>query len=159
MRLVLLAAANRQPGWVADGYADYARRLRGGCSLELKEIPLARRSSSAPARRAVEQEGERMLAAVPAGARVIALDERGAEWDTPALASRLEAWLGLGAPVYFLIGGPDGLGPGCLERASERWALSRLTLPHGLVRILVAEALYRAWSAGVSHFLWFPLRD
>lgn len=151
MRLVLVAASSRQPAWVADGYAEYARRLRGPCTLELREVPLARRGAAADLRRAMEREGERMLAAVPPGARVVALDERGTEWDTAGLAGRLETWLAAGAPVCVLVGGPDGLAPACLARAAERWSLSRLTLPHGLVRILAAEALYRAWSLLEGH--------
>jgi 23S rRNA (pseudouridine1915-N3)-methyltransferase len=151
MRLVLLAAANKQPAWVAEGFVEYARRLRGAYSMECKEIPLARRGPSVPARGAVEREGERMLAAVPSGASVVALDERGTPWSTGELAARLAAWQRIGAPVCFLIGGPDGLAPACLARADERWALSRLTLPHGLVRIIVAEALYRAWSVLERH--------
>ncbi len=151
MRLVLVAAANRQPTWVAQGYAEYARRLKGSCTLELREIPLGRRSPSQPAQAAVEREGQRLLAVVPAGARVVALDERGKEWDTAALAGRLETWLTVGAPVCMLLGGPDGLSAACLERADERWSLSRLTLPHGLARIVAAEALYRAWSVLERH--------
>jgi 23S rRNA (pseudouridine1915-N3)-methyltransferase len=151
VRLVLVAASNRQPGWVDDGFADYARRLRRGCTLELKEIPLGRRGAKEPAAAAVEREGGRMLAAIPAGARVVALDERGPLLSTGDLAARLAAWQRLGGPVCFLVGGPDGLSAGCLDRAEERWSLSRLTLPHGLVRIVVAEALYRAWSLLEHH--------
>lgn len=151
MRLVLVTVTNRQPGWVDDGYAEYARRLRGSCTLELKEIPLARRTSSAPVERAVEQEADRILAAVPAGAHVVELAEQGAQWDTAELSRRLRAWMTVGAPVYLLVGGPDGLAKRCSERANEHWSLSRLTLPHGLVRIVVAEALYRAWSVLEGH--------
>lgn len=151
MRLVLVTATNRQPAWVEEGYAEYARRIRGNCTLELKEIALARRSPSMPVERAVEQEGERILAAVPAGAHVVELTERGAPWTTAELAQRLRSWMTVGAPVHLLVGGPDGLAQRCSERANEHWALSRLTLPHGLVRIVVAEALYRAWSVLEGH--------
>jgi 23S rRNA (pseudouridine1915-N3)-methyltransferase len=151
VRLVVVAASNRQPGWIEEGFAEYARRLRGGYALELKEIALGRRGAKGAPADAVEREGERMLAAVPAGARVVALDERGAAWRTSDLAGRIVAWQRLGAPVCFLIGGPDGLSAGCLARAEERWSLSGLTLPHGLVRIVVAEALYRAWSVLEHH--------
>src|SRR5690606_28040779 len=107
---------------------------------------------SQPAAQAVADEGERMLAAVPAGAHVVALDEHGAAWSTAELARRLEHWSGLGSSaVCFLIGGPDGLAPACLARARERWSLSALTLPHGLVRIVAAEALYRAVSLLEGH--------
>ncbi|MBN1238178.1 MAG: 23S rRNA (pseudouridine(1915)-N(3))-methyltransferase RlmH [Gammaproteobacteria bacterium] len=151
MRILLLTATNRQPAWIVDGYEDYARRLRGRCTLELIEIPLAKRTAGTPPARAVEQEGERMLAAVPAAAHVVALSERGTAWSTPELAARLDEWTAIGAPVCLLVGGPDGLSPACSARAAEHWSLSRLTLPHGLVRVVAAEALYRAWSVLEGH--------
>jgi 23S rRNA (pseudouridine1915-N3)-methyltransferase len=151
LRLVLIAAANRQPGWVDEGYAEYAKRLRGRCTLELKVVALARRTPSTPPSRAIEDESERLLKAAPAGAHVVALDERGTRSSTAELAERLAAWERRGAPVAFLIGGPDGLSPVCFERAAETWALSPLTLPHGLVRIVAAEALYRAASLLAGH--------
>lgn len=150
-RLVLVAAANRQPAWVEDGYAEYAKRLRGRHTLEIKVVALARRTKAAPAARAVEDEGERLLKALPAGAHVVALDEAGTRFSTPALAERLAAWERHGAPVALLIGGPDGLSPACFARAAETWSLSPLTLPHGLVRIVAAEALYRAASLLAGH--------
>ncbi|HEX6996514.1 MAG TPA: 23S rRNA (pseudouridine(1915)-N(3))-methyltransferase RlmH [Gammaproteobacteria bacterium] len=151
MRLLLLAASNRQPDWVVAGYREYAGRLRGRFVLELKEVKLARRTGGASVAQAVADEGERLLAAVPDGAHVVALSERGAPWSTADLAARLERWSALGAPVCLLLGGPDGLAPRCLERAAEQWCLSPLTLPHGLARIIVAEALYRAWSLLERH--------
>jgi 23S rRNA (pseudouridine1915-N3)-methyltransferase len=151
LRLSLLTASNRQPEWVDAGAADYAKRLRGRCTLEIKNVPLARRTDGTPIDRAIATEGERLLAAVPAGAHVVALCEGGKPWSTRELAAKLEAWMRLGAPVAFLVGGPDGLSPACLERANDRWSLSSLTLPHGLVKIVVAEALYRAWSVLERH--------
>ncbi len=151
LRLSLLTASNRQPDWVDDGAADYAKRVRGRCTLEIKTLPLARRTPSAPIERAIADEGERLLAAVPAGAHVVALDERGKPWSTKELAARLDGWMRVGAPVFLLIGGPDGLSPECTKRANERWSLSPLTLPHGLAKIVAAEALYRAWSLLEHH--------
>ena len=151
MRLMLLAASNRQPAWVIDGFNDYAKRLRGGMRLDVEEIPLARRSSSTPAGRATEAEGARMLATIPNGAHVVALAEDGTMWSTRQLVARFRDWVTAGRPVYLLIGGPDGLSASCLARADEQWSLSRLTLPHGLARIAVAEALYRAWSVLERH--------
>jgi len=151
MRITIIAASKRQPAWVREGFTDYAKRLRGSCTIELAEVPLGPRSASAPLERALSAEGERMLARLPKGARVIALDETGAPWSTPELAGRLRAWLEAGAPVVLLIGGPDGLAPACLARADERWSLSRLTLPHGLARIVAAESLYRAWAVLERH--------
>ncbi len=151
LRLSLLTASNRQPDWVDDGAADYAKRLRGRCALEIKTLPLARRTASTPIERAIADEGERLLAAVPPGAHVVALDERGKPWSTKDLAARLDGWMRVGAPVFLLIGGPDGLSPACTKRANERWSLSPLTLPHGLAKIVAAEALYRAWSLLEHH--------
>jgi 23S rRNA (pseudouridine1915-N3)-methyltransferase len=151
LRLSLITASNRQPEWVDDGADDYAKRLRGRCTLEMKAIPLARRTASTPTERAIDDEGERMLALVPSAAHVVALLESGKPWSTNELAAKLEGWMQRGAPVAFLVGGPDGLGAACMARANERWSLSRLTLPHGLVRVVVAEALYRAWSLLENH--------
>lgn len=151
LRLLLLTATNRQPAWVDDGYHDYAKRLRGRCTLELKTIPLARRSHSTPIERAVADEDRRMLTGIPPGAHVVALREQGKPWSTAELAGKLQGWMRLGTPVCFLVGGPDGLGGGCIARADEHWSLSRLTLAHGLVRVAVAEALYRAWSILEHH--------
>ncbi len=151
LRLSLITASNRQPPWVDDGAAEYAERLRGRCTLEIKVLPLARRTATTPVERAVRDEGERLLAAVPTGAHVVELTENGKPWSTKNLAGKLEDWMQRGAPVCFLVGGPDGLSPACTARANECWSLSSLTLPHGLVRIIVAEALYRAWSLLENH--------
>jgi 23S rRNA (pseudouridine1915-N3)-methyltransferase len=151
LRLSLITASNRQPAWVDDGAEEYARRLRGRCTLELKALPLARRTATTPVERDIHDEGERMLAAVPPGAQVVALLEKGKPWSTKDLAAKLESWMQRGAPVAFLVGGPDGLSPECVARAGERWSLSNLTLPHGLVRVVAAEALYRAWSLLENH--------
>lgn len=151
LRLSLITASNRQPEWVDAGADDYAKRLRGRCTLEIKVVPLARRTPTAPAERAIQDEGKRMLAAVPPGAHVVALLETGKPWSTKELARKLEGWMQLGAPVALLVGGPDGLSPECVARANERWSLSNLTLPHGLVRVVVAEGLYRAWSLLENH--------
>jgi len=151
LRLELIAASNRQPGWVDAGYAEYADRLRGRCTLELKVLPLARRTASMPPDRALADEGARMARAIPSGAHVVALAEAGKPLSTKDLAAKLERWSESGAPIALLLGGPDGIGTEALGRAAERWSLSPLTLPHGLARILVAEALYRAWSLLQNH--------
>jgi 23S rRNA (pseudouridine1915-N3)-methyltransferase len=151
LKLSILAATNRQPAWIEDGYRDYAKRLRGRCTLTAKAVPLAARPAGGPIQRAVAAEGARLLAALPPAAHVVALREQGTLWTTAELAAKLAGWLQTGAPVAFLIGGPDGLAPDCVARAHEHWALSRLTLPHGLVKVLVAEALYRAWSVLERH--------
>ena len=139
------------PDWVRSGFDTYARRLRGNCTLTLTEIALAKRGKTVALPRVLAQEGKRMLAAIPKAARIVALDESGRSWSTDELADRLNFWLEDGRAVALLIGGPDGIAAECLERADERWSLSPLTLPHGLARVLVAEAVYRAWSLLERH--------
>lgn len=150
MRIAVISASNKQPDWVRAGFDTYAKRLRGSVQLELREVGLARRPAAALPRQ-IADEGARMLAAAPKGAHLVALDVSGRAFSTEDLAARLEHWIASGQPVGLLIGGPDGLAPECLERAGERWALSALTLPHGLARIVVAEAVYRAWSLLERH--------
>ena len=151
MKIHLLAIGARMPDWIEKGYAEYAGRLHRECALHLLEIPAGKRSSHADLARLIRAEGERLLAAVPTGSRLIALDERGQEWNTVELAEQLSGWLQEGRDVSLLIGGPDGLDAACRERAERRWSLSRLTLPHPLVRVIVAEQLYRAWSLLRNH--------
>ena len=151
LRLLLVAATNRQPDWVEEGYADYAKRLRGRCTLELKTVPLARRSPSTSIERALADESSRMLAAIPAGAHVVALREQGVGWSTADLAKKLERWMERGAPVALLIGGPDGLARIASRARPSTGRCRALRLPHGLARVIVAEALYRAWSLLERH--------
>ena len=151
MRIQLIAAGKRQPDWVNQGFEEYARRLRGGCSLELVEVPLGRRSGGGDVERARTAEGEKMLKAIPPAAHVVALSVDGQAWSTVELAARLTSWMAIGAPVCLLVGGPDGLAPAALQRADEHWSVSPLTLPHGLIRPVIAEALYRAWSLTRGH--------
>jgi len=151
VRIHLVTVGQRPPAWVVAGYRDYARRLAAGTRLCLVEIPLAKRGRHADVERLRAQEGERMLAAIPKGSRVVALDIGGRAWTSEALAGRLDAWLQDGRDVCLLVGGPDGLAPVCLERADERWSLSPLTLPHALVRVVVAEQIYRAWTIVQGH--------
>ncbi len=151
MKIHLLTVGARMPDWVKAGYAEYADRLPRECALSLYEIPAGKRGRNADVARIVREEGERLRAAIPSGSRTIALDERGQEWSTVELAERLAGWLGDGRDVSLLIGGPDGLDAGCRARADLEWSLSRLTLPHGLARVLVAEQIYRAWSLLHNH--------
>lgn len=141
----LLAAGTRMPVWVDTGFQEYAGRLRGDYRLELVEIPLGERGGG-EVRRAVEAEGRRMLAAAGDRCHLVALQVGGQPLDTPRLARWLEQRATTGEPLAFCIGGPDGLAPEVDAAARLRWSLSPLTLPHGLARIIVAEALYRAVS-------------
>lgn len=151
MRIHFLAVGTRMPGWVEQGYEEYARRLPAECSLQLHEIPMAKRGKNPDIERLVRQEGERMLATIPKGARVVALEVKGKAWTTPQLAQRLEEWLADGRDIALLVGGPDGLAQECRAVAEEQWSLSNLTLPHPLVRIVVAEQIYRAWTITKNH--------
>jgi 23S rRNA (pseudouridine1915-N3)-methyltransferase len=151
MKIRLIAAGTRMPGWIDSGFVDYAGRMPRECRLELVEIPLARQRRSGDLVRAVRDEGERMLAAAGRHDTLVALDVKGTALNTSQLSRLLADWMQEGRTVDLLVGGPDGLAPGCIERARMRWSLSPLTLPHGLVRIVVAEQLYRALSILRGH--------
>ncbi len=134
------------PDWVNAAYEDYAKRLPPQCRLRLREIPAGRRTKGADIGRLVQEEGARQMAAVPAGCRVIALETAGKQMNTQQLAENLESQLARGEDLALLIGGPEGLARACVDKANEVWSLSRLTLAHPLVRVVLAEQLYRAWS-------------
>lgn len=151
MRILVVAAGNRQPAWVDDGFGDYARRFRGSCTLKLVEIPLGRRSKSASSEKARRDESVRMLRAIPEAAHTVALSVEGRPLSTEQLAKRMQHWMTLGTSIAMLIGGPEGLSADCEARAAETWSLSPLTFPHGLARIVVAESLYRGWSLLEGH--------
>lgn len=138
-------------GWVNEGFQEYAKRLPTECRLNLIEIPAGKRGKNADLERIMQQEGSRMLQAIPEQSLVIALDVKGNPWSTPQLSEQLAQWLPAGHDISLLVGGPEGLAPECLSRAKQRWSLSALTLPHPLVRIVVAEQLYRAWSILKGH--------
>ncbi len=147
----VLAAGTRLPAWINEGFAEYAKRLPPETPLELKEIAVGRGEAGGSALRARRDEGARMLAALPRGAYVVALEVGGRALDTPELAEWWARRLRDGRDLAFLIGGPEGLSEDCLARADERLSLSRLTFPHGLVRVLLAEQLYRAASLLKGH--------
>lgn len=151
MRLSIIAVGTKMPAWVEQGVAEYGRRMPRELKLEWREIPLARRGKDSRPQQLCAREGQQLLKAVPAGDRVIALDVRGKRISTEQLAQQLESWQMSGDNYSLLIGGPDGLSSDCLERAEQRWSLSDLTLPHPLVRVLLAEQLYRAWTITVNH--------
>lgn len=151
MKLHILAVGTRMPDWVQQGFDDYARRLPRDCALHLTEIRAENRNGGKTAAQAMSAEAQRIEAALPARAHIVALDERGAALTTVTLAQRLEYWRTLGQDVVFLIGGADGLDAALKARAQETLRLSSLTLPHALVRPLLAEALYRAWTVTQNH--------
>lgn len=146
MRIYLVAIGERMPGWVREGFDEYASRLPRELSLDVREVRPAKRVKGAATARLVDEESRRLWAAVPKGARTIALDRGGREMDTGAWARQLEAAMTHAVDLAFLIGGPDGLSSACLANAAERWSLSRLTFAHPLARVVFAEQIYRAWS-------------
>ena len=151
MQIDLICMGKNRPTWVNTGVNEYTKRLPSYCNLTLKEIPLRKRTKNADLVRLQQQEGEQMLAAIVPHAHVIALDECGAHWNTIQLTEQLSHWISTYSTVALLIGGPEGLATVCSQRAQQYWSLSRLTLPHPLVRIIVAEQLYRAWSYLNNH--------
>ena len=151
MDLTVAAVGTRMPAWVEQAWAEYARRFPRGMNLVLREIPLARRGRNADVAALRSAECEALRVAVPAGHRCVALDERGRQWSTAELAERLETWMREEHGVCFLVGGPDGLDEACRRDAHDTWSLSRLTLPHPLVRAVLAEQLYRAWTVTQNH--------
>lgn len=139
------------PAWVNEGYAEFAKRMPRELPIELLEVKAEPRSEGKPVAAMMAAEAERLKAALPTRCKTIALDERGAELTTKNLAERIERWMGEGDDVAFLIGGPDGLDAAFKNSATEKVRLSGLTLPHALVRPLLAEALYRAVSVIRNH--------
>ncbi|NLY65556.1 MAG: 23S rRNA (pseudouridine(1915)-N(3))-methyltransferase RlmH [Alcaligenaceae bacterium] len=151
MRLIIIAVGTRMPAWVETAWNDYAKRMPADCAIELKEIkPEPRTSGKTPAQM-MQAEAKRIEAAIPANTLRIALDEHGKDLTTMNLSTRLEQWRGNGQDVIFLIGGPDGLDPDLKKSCAGMIRLSSLTLPHPMVRIVLAEQLYRAWAILVNH--------
>ena len=151
MKIQLVAVGTKMPAWVQAGYMAYVQRFPRDMPLELYEISAGKRSKNADIKRILEKEGEAMLAAVPVGNRIITLDIPGKPWNTQDLAMQMERWKRDGRDVSLLVGGPEGLAPACKSAADQSWSLSTLTLPHPLVRVLIAESLYRAWSITTNH--------
>jgi 23S rRNA (pseudouridine1915-N3)-methyltransferase len=151
MKLNLLAVGTKMPTWVTQGFQEYQKRLPRECSLQLQEIAPAKRAKTGSVEQWKKEEGERILAAIPSNHRVVALDVKGKAWSTEQLAEQLSFWQTDGRDVSLVVGGPDGLSQACLDRADQKWSLSALTLPHPLVRIVMSEQLYRAWTVTQNH--------
>lgn len=151
MKIYLVAIGDRMPMWVQQGFDEYAKRITGDCQFVLKEITSGKRTKNIDLQRLTRTEGEKVLGAIPKGVHTVALDATGKQWTTRELSVALSRWMSSGKDIALMIGGPEGLSEGCLTRAQEIWSLSRLTLPHPLVRVVVAEQLYRAWSILRNH--------
>lgn len=151
MKLWLMAVGQRLPAWAETAYEDYAKRFPPDCRLELRAVKTEPRSSGKPVEALMAAERSRLEAALPRGCRRVVLDERGTRLTTAKLAERLQAWQRDGRDVALFVGGPDGLDPALRDAADEALRLSDLTLPHAFVRVMLAEALYRAWSLNAGH--------
>ena len=151
MRIHIIAVGNRMPAWAEQAYLEYAKRMPSHCSLQLHQIPAAKRRKGFDINQALSNECSRIMASVPKDCQLIALTRAGRQVDTRQLASALQSWLSQGRDTAILIGGPDGLDEACIKAASDQWSLSPLTLAHRLALVLLAEQLYRAWSIVDGH--------
>ncbi len=146
MQIHLITIGQKMPAWVKQGYDEYAKRMPKECELILKEIPAGKRGKNSDVKRITKEEGEKMLAALPKNCHVVTLDVPGQTWSTERLAETMQEWLDSGQNIALLVGGPEGLADSVKQIARQSWSLSKLTYPHPLVRIIVAEQIYRAWS-------------
>lgn len=151
MQIHLIAVGQKMPDWVRLGYDEYARRMPPDCRMNLIEVAAGQRRKNADIDRILRQEAERMEAAIPKGAWVLALDVNGKRWDTQQLSEQIGQWMQGGRDVALLVGGPEGFHSQALALAQRRWSLSPLTFPHPLVRVIVAEQLYRGLSLLRNH--------
>lgn len=151
MKVTLIAVGQKMPSWITQGFSEYQRRFPRDYALELVEIPAGKRGKNADIKRILDKEGELMLAAVTKSSRIVTLEVTGKSWTTPQLAAQMLIWQNDGRDVSLLVGGPEGLAQSCIAASEQKWSLSALTLPHPLVRVLVAESLYRGWSINNNH--------
>jgi 23S rRNA (pseudouridine1915-N3)-methyltransferase len=151
VKIHLLAVGTKMPGWVVTAFEEYTKRMPRECSIELREIPPAHRGKNGNPDRYKADEAQRILSALPRGAHLVVLDERGKSWTTKQLSRQLDDWMHSGHDVALVVGGPDGLDPSLMQQAKQKWSLSPLTLPHPMVRILLAEQLYRAMTILQGH--------
>lgn len=151
MKVNLISVGTRMPDWVQDGMLEYSKRLPADFSFHCIEVPLGKRTKNTDARQVMKLEGEALLSRLGPRDYVVALDVLGKSLSTEAMAARVGTIRDDGRHLSLLVGGPDGLSQECLARADERWSLSALTLPHPLVRIVIAEQIYRVWSVLAGH--------
>lgn len=151
MQIFLITVGQKMPVWVQQGYTEYAKRMPRECQLVVKEIAAGKRGKNSDVKRIVRDEGERMLAAIPKNCHILTLDVPGKAWSTEDLAGAMRVWLDSGQDIALMVGGPEGLADSVKQAAQQSWSLSKLTFPHPLVRIVVAEQIYRAWSIINNH--------
>lgn len=151
MIINIIAVGKKLPAWAVNGYNEYAKRMPSDYKLNLVGIPPIKHTKVISAQQIKQKEGERILAAVPKHSLIIAMDEHGKQCDTVKLSQQLQNWRENWQSVSLLIGGAEGLSTKCLKKAQLKWSLSSLTLPHAMVRVILAEQLYRAWSIITKH--------
>lgn len=151
MKIKILAVGTKMPAWVAQGMDDYVKRLPRDIKLECIEIALGQRGKNADIKKAISKESDAILAQISDQDWVVALEVLGKAWSTEALAQEFERWRESAKTIVILIGGPDGLSDACRKRANQQWSLSKLTYPHPIVRVILAEQLYRAWTLTQNH--------
>ena len=151
MKIYLIAIGTKMPAWVTQAYQEYANRLPRDCQLILKEIPAEKRTKNSDLAKIKTKEATKLLDAIPSNCGVVALDVIGKSWSTEKLADNLQNWMMSGQDIALLVGGPEGLTNEVRQRANQLWSLSALTFPHPLVRVVLAEQLYRAWSITANH--------
>ena len=151
MHIQIVAVGNKMPKWVVEGVNEYIKRFPADFKVSFTEISPGKRVKTSNIEKVIFEEGQKCLQSIPKGNRIIALEVTGRSWATEDLAKEIEKWKMDGRDVSLLIGGPEGLSPECKAAAEQKWSLSRLTLPHPMVRAIVAEALYRGWSVTQNH--------
>ena len=151
MKITVVAVGSHMHQWVTAGIQEYQKRLPAVLNFSLVEVPLSKRGKSGSVEAWLKEEGKRTLEVIKPGSHIIALDVKGKSHTTESLAESLQDWIFAGKEITLLIGGPDGLAPECLQAATSKWSLSALTLPHPLVRVILVEQLYRAWTLLQGH--------
>ena len=151
MKVHLIAVGKKMPEWINSGYAEFSKRMPPELQIDLIEITPSVRNKTTPTEKNIKEEGKRIQSAIPANSRLIVLDEKGKNFSSIALSKKMESWLPMGQDIVLVIGGADGIDPKIKQQADEKWSLSSFTLPHALVRVVVAEQLYRAWSILKGH--------
>lgn len=151
MQIQIVAVGNKMPNWVVEGTNEYIRRFPRDMPVSFLEVTPGKRGKNADVQRILYEEGQRCLQQIPKGNKVVTLEVLGKPLSTPQLAKELDKWKMDGRDISLLIGGPEGLSPECQQASEQRWSLSNLTLPHPMVRVIVVESLYRAWSVTQNH--------
>jgi len=151
MKVHLIAVGKKIPEWINSGYAEFSKRMPPELQIDLIEITPSVRNKTTPTEKNIKEEGKRIQSAIPANSRLIVLDEKGKNFSSIALSKKMESWLPMGQDIVLVIGGADGIDPKIKQQADEKWSLSSFTLPHALVRVVIAEQLYRAWSILKGH--------